>query len=120
MEKLELIRQAIVMYAVSAVVIFFVVRFIIRAVRLHFAKIEATKYPTAENAMKVYKLLCTFGMAINNHPKTWGEYRNMFYHINQSPAVPSELKQKLKDKLIKKGLYINNMRIIDNYRGDRK
>lgn len=40
----------------------------------------------------------------------------MFYKINQSSDVPSELKQKLKDRLVKKGLYINNMRIIDNYK----
>ena len=33
------------------------------------------------------------------------------------PDVPTEIKQKLKDRLVKKGLYINNMRIIDNYKG---
>ena len=81
-------------------------------------RMKAAKYsPTQENARRVYKTLCKFGVGIRNHPQVWGEYRDMFYKINQSSDVPSELKQKLKDRLVKKGLYINNMRIIDNYKG---
>lgn len=98
----------------------FIVRLAVRGVKLHYARKAAERHPTAENAWKVYKLLCTFGMGINNHPRTWGEYRNMFYKINQSSDVPSELKQKLKAKLVKKGLYIDNIRIIDNYKGGVK
>ena len=44
----------------------------------------------------------------------------MFYHINKSSDVPSELKEKLKKRLVKKGLYIDNVRIIDNYKGDSR
>lgn len=120
MGTLDMFRKSIPFFIVMGLVMFWFIRLIVRSVKLYFAKETAAKYPTEQNAMRVYKLLCTFGMAINNHPKTWGQYRNMFYKINQSPDVPSELKQKLKDKLVKKGLYIDNMRIIDNYRGGMK
>ena len=113
-ELTEMLKQALPFYVVMGLVMFWFIRLIVRSVKLHFAKKIAARYPTEQNAMKVYKLLCTFGIAINNHPKTWGEYRNMFYKINQSSDVPSELKQKLKLKLVAKGLYIDNMRIIDN------
>ena len=84
-------------------------------------KIRVVKHsPTQENAWSFYKTLCKFGVAIKNHPKTWGKYRDAFYIINQSPDVPSELKQKIKERLMKKGLYINNMRIIDNYKGGQR
>ena len=93
------------------------IRSLILAVVLNIRMKAAKRSPTQANAWRVYKTLCKFGIGIRNHPKVWGEYRDMFYKINQSPDVPSELKQKLKDRLIKKGLYINNTRIIDNYKG---
>lgn len=96
--------------------IFFIRSLILTAVLS--IRMKAAKYsPTQENARRVYKTLCKFGVGIRNHPTVWGEYRDMFYKINQSPDVPTEIKQKLKDRLVKKGLYINNMRIIDNYKG---
>ena len=41
----------------------------------------------------------------------------MFYIINGSSQIPTELKEKIKKRLVKKGLYINNGKIIDNYKG---
>ena len=93
------------------------IRSLILAAVLNIRMKTAKHFPTQENVWRVYKTLCKFGVGIRNHPQVWGEYRDMFYKINQSPDVPSELKQKLKDRLVKKGLYINNMRIIDNYKG---
>ena len=93
------------------------VRFVYINASMSIARRIVIKYPTEENAMRVYKLLSTkFGVAINNHPKDWAKYKYMFYKINGSPEIPSELKQKIKERLVKKGLYINNMRIKDNYK----
>lgn len=115
-KTIEIIRACPMVIIMLPLMIFFI-RSLILAVVLSI-RMKAAKYsPTQENARRVYKTLCKFGIGIRNHPKVWGEYRDMFYKINQSPDVPSELKQKLKDRLVKKGLYINNMRIIDNYKG---
>ena len=96
--------------------IFFIRSLILTAV-LNIRMKTAKHSPTQANARRVYKTLCKFGVGIRNHPQVWGEYRDMFYKINQSPDVPTEIKQNLEDRLVKKGLYINNMRIIDNYKG---
>ncbi len=109
-ESYELLNLLIVLLVLTLII-----RFIITNVKLHFARKAVMKNPTAENAQKVYKLFCRLGVTINNHPKDWGKYRDMFYRINGSDQVPTELKEQLKKRLVKKGLYINNMRIIDNY-----
>ena len=115
-KTIEIIRACPMVIIMLPLMIFFI-RSLILAVVLSI-RMKAAKYsPTHENARRVYKTLCKFGIGIRNHPKVWGEYRDMFYKINQFHDVPSELKQKLKDRLVKKGLYINNMRIIDNYKG---
>lgn len=115
-EIIETIRACPMVIIMLPLMIFFI-RTLILSVILYIRMKAAKHFPTQANAWRVYKTLCKFGIGIRNHPKVWGEYRDMFYKINQSPDVPSELKQKLKDRLIKKGLYINNMRIIDNYKG---
>ncbi len=97
-------------------VLTFMIRLVITNIKLYFARKAVQKNPTLENAQKVYKLLSRFGVTINNHPKDWGKYRDMFYQINGSDQIPTELKEQLKRRLVKKGLYINNMRIIDNYK----
>ena len=113
---IETIRACPMVIIMLPLMIFFIRSLILTAVLS--IRMKAAKYsPTQENARRVYKTLCKFGVGIRNHPTVWGEYRDMFYKINQSPDVPTEIKQKLKDRLVKKGLYINNMRIIDNYKG---
>ncbi len=111
-----------IIYAVVATLI---VWLFLRSLYLHismfFARRAALKSPTEENAWKVYQVLkAKIGFSINNHPKDWAKFRDMFYIINRSPEVPSELKQHIKDRLIKKGLYIKNIRIIDNYNGNKQ
>ena len=97
---------------------FLMIRSIILTIEMWFVRKSIERQVTLANAMRAYKLLKKkLGVSMVNHPKTWATYRNMFYKINQSDEVPSELKEKLKQRLIKKGLYINNMRIIDNYKG---
>ena len=115
-EIIDIIRACPMVIVMLPVIIFFI-RSLILAAMLNSRMKTAKHFPTRENVWRVYKTLCKFGVGIRNHPTVWGEYRDMFYKINQSPDVPTELKQKLKDRLVKKGLYINNMRIIDNYKG---
>lgn len=94
-------------------------RFICINISMFFARKRVVKHPTEDNAMEVFKLLnAKLGVSINNHPKDWAKYRDMFHHINRSSEVPSELKDRIKKRLVKKGLYIDNVRIIDNYKGE--
>ncbi|MBQ3037864.1 MAG: hypothetical protein IJD30_01665 [Clostridia bacterium] len=112
-EKLEEIFYAVI----AVVVIWLIIRFVYINVSMFFARLTVNKAPTQENAMRVFRLLNKrLGVSINNHPKEWAKYRDMFYIINGSAEVPSELKERIKTRLIKKGLYINNMKIIDNYK----
>ena len=93
-----------------------IVRAIIISILMFFARIRVKKNPTEKNAMRVYRLLrIPLGVTITNHPDEWAKYRDMFYIINGSSQVPSELKERIKTRLSKKGLYIQNMRIKDNY-----
>lgn len=92
------------------------IRSLILSLMLYIRMKAAKHSPTQGNAWRVYKVLRKFGVAIRNHPTVWKNYRDMFYKINQSPDVPSGLKQKIKERLVKKGLFINNPSIIDNYR----
>lgn len=95
------------------------IRYFYINVSMFFARKAVMKNPTEENAMRVFKLLrAPLGVSINNHPKDWAKFRDMFYHINGSAEIPSELKERIKAHLVKKGLYINNMRIINNYKGN--
>lgn len=105
--------------AAGLLLIWLFVRSIWINISMYFARKRATKNPTSDNAMKVYKLLkAKLGVTINNHPKDWGKFRDMFYQINRSSDVPSELKELIKKRLMKKGLYIDNVKVIDNYKGE--
>ena len=100
------------------VIMIIVVRHIYLNVSIMFAMGKVNKNPSEANAQKVFNLLnAKLGVKINNHPEDWGKYRNMFYKINGSPEIPTELKEKIKTRLVKKGLYINNTKVINNYKG---
>lgn len=105
---------------IKPVLIVLVPLLIIRSITLSIlmlcARKRVSKNPTQKNAMRVYRLLrIPFGVTITNHPDEWAKYRDMFYIINGSSQVPSELKEKIKGHLVKKGLYIKNMKVINNY-----
>lgn len=119
MERIKDFISAGGIVIVGLLIIAFFIYAIVSNIQLWLARVAATKNPTEENAWRVYQLLCRFAVGINNHPEDWGKFRDMFYEINCSDKVPSELKEKLKMRLIKKGLYIKNMRIIDNYKGGK-
>ena len=110
--------QSILACIIAVLIFWLIARAIYINISMFFARKLVVKHPTQENAWKVYKLLkAKLGVAINNHPKDWAKYRDMFYVINHSAEIPSELKENIKKRLMKKGLYINNMKIIDNYKG---
>lgn len=103
---------------VAFVIAVIVVRHFYLNISIFFAKHKVKKNPDEANAQRVFKLLnAKLGVKINNNPNDWGEYREMFYIINGSSQIPTELKEKIKKRLVKKGLYINNSKIIDNYKG---
>lgn len=113
--------KEILCVVLAVVVVWLFIRYIYINISMFFARLTVNKAPTQENAMRVYKLLnARLGVSITNHPKVWAKYRDMFYTINGSAEIPSELKERIKGRLIKKGLYINNMRIIDNYKAEKE
>ena len=80
------------------------------------ARVAAKAAPNYENVMEVCRLMAPKSATITNRPEEWGKWRDMFYVVNGSNQVPAELKQKLKAILSSKGLYLGNMKIIDNYK----
>ncbi len=80
------------------------------------ARVAAKSLPNYDNVMEVCKLMSPKSVTIVNRPEEWGKWRDMFYVVNGSNQVPTELKVKLKAILSSKGLYIGNMKIIDNYK----
>ncbi len=119
-QMLDLSQQEMVGVILVILLVLLIVYYIVSNIQLYCARIMVKKNPNYKNAKRIYKILCRFVVTITNHPKVWGKYREMFVVVNNSPKVPGELKKKLKERLMKKGLYINNMRIIDNYKGDYK
>ena len=120
----EAVGTLISMMASSACGLVFVVAVIALIVvfgRLNYlitkAMNEVNKNPTEENVLEVYRLMTRpVRPGIRNHPDEWAKYRNMFYRINGSPKVTTQLKRDMKDMLVKRGLHIQHMKIIDNYK----
>lgn len=76
----------------------------------------ATRVPNEQNVAEMVETWNRIKLAVNNHPNNWKNLRNSWYRINGSDMVPTYLKQQTIDIFQKKGLFINNPRIIDNYR----
>lgn len=67
--------------------------------------------PTEENVTVFLEKLG----GITNHPDTWSKYRGLWNVVNRSNKVTTPTKEKLLAKLMSRGLYLNNTRVIDNY-----
>ena len=81
----------------------------------YIARKIVIKTPNQSNAnffMFSLNLPC---MKIRNHSDVWNDYRQAFHRINNSSKIKTNLKIKIKKKLAKKKLYLNNVKINDNY-----
>ena len=117
-EVLEMASLEVLPLCIGVLIIVLIIRSVYYNILMYFTRKEIMRRVTEENAYRAYKLLnAKLGVSINNHPKDWAKYRDMFYKINGSADVPSEIKEKIKKRLVKKGLYIDNMKIVDNYKG---
>ena len=117
-EVLEMTSLEVLPLCIGVLIIVLIIRSVYYNILMYFTRKEIMRRVTEENAYRAYKLLnAKLGVSINNHPKDWAKYRDMFYKINGSADVPSEIKEKIKKRLVKKGLYIDNMKIVDNYKG---
>ena len=67
--------------------------------------------PTEENVTIFLEKLG----GITNHPDTWSKYRGLWNVVNRSNKVTTPTKEKLLAKLMSRGLYLNNTRVVDNY-----
>lgn len=117
-EVSEMASLEVLPLCIGVLIIVLIIRSVYYNILMYFTRKEIMRRVTEENAYRAYKLLnAKLGVSINNHPKDWAKYRDMFYKINGSADVPSEIKEKIKQRLVKKGLYIDNMKIVDNYKG---
>lgn len=120
---LELISRYIkgsIAGVIGLVILFFIVYSIVMNIYVEIIRGITQKNPSAENAWRMYKTLKPFFVTITNHPSSWSKYRNMFNAVNHSEQVQSEVKESLKKVLMKKGLFIDNVRIINNYKTENK
>lgn len=77
---------------------------------------DATKTPNAETVSHLIEAWTRIKLSVHNHPDSWRSLRNSWYKINGSSKVPTHLKQQTINLFQKKGLFINNTKIIDNYK----
>lgn len=110
----QVLNGGIGKYIIGAVIVF-VLYLWITNIQYSLRKHALKKKITLKNAMKFYKILCRFGVSIQNHPNVWNELRSIFYNVNKSSLIPTELKVKLKTRLEKKGLVVGRIDVIDNY-----
>lgn len=78
-------------------------------------------YPSEENAKAYIELMRhkpAVTLAADNHPSSWAVLREKWNMINRSNKIPSDMKKEILNILINKGLYLNNSKIINNYKAD--
>ena len=54
-------------------------------------------------------------LGVNNHPENWKKVRDAWFKINGSNKVPTPYKKEVLEIFKKRGLYLSNDKIIDNY-----
>ena len=62
-------------------------------------------------------IACIHRIHINNHPTDWQHHREIWYFVNGCSTVSTEMKHKLLNKYMDRGLHLNNTHVIDNYKG---
>ena len=76
---------------------------------------EAEKNPNKETVGNLIESWTRIILSVNNHPDTWKKLREGWYRINGSDKVPTPMKKEVLRIFKKKGLYLSNEKIIDNY-----
>ena len=79
---------------------------------------KLVNYPSEENAKEYIELHSNrpnFTLSPQNNPNSWAVLREKWQIINHSDKIPTHLKKEILDILMKKGLYLNNSKVIDNY-----
>ena len=75
--------------------------------------------PTKENASEYIELIrnkprLTF--LPDNNPSAWAVLREKWQIINHSDKIPTEMKKEIFEYLVSRGLYVNNSKIVNNYK----
>lgn len=74
----------------------------------------AIKNPCNETVEELLEF--TEHISITNHPNEWNALRSVWNIINHSPNVSTDLKRRVIATFTSKGLYINNVNVINNYK----
>ena len=72
--------------------------------------------PDEENVSALVEHLKKSILGFNNNPNNWNKIRGIWNKVNHSSRVKTSTKKELLELFIKRGLYLNNKNIIDNYR----
>ncbi len=78
--------------------------------------------PCEENAIayiELRKQKPAFSLTFANHPSVWARVREQWGIINRSDRISYEMKKAVMEDLMWQGLYLNNQKIIDNYKGNK-
>lgn len=73
--------------------------------------------PTEETVRACIVFFEKAWLGFNNHPDNWNRIRKVWYVVNGSSKVTTETKKKFLEKLINRGLHLNETRVINNYDG---
>lgn len=71
--------------------------------------------PNEQNVTALLDCLSNSVLGFNNHPSTWQELRGLWNVVNRSAMVTTATKEKFLAVLMRKGLFMNDTRVIDNY-----
>ena len=72
--------------------------------------------PTEKTVTELMNYLNSTMLGYNNTPETWQSLRGLWNIVNRSDKVTTPTKEKFMATLLKKGLYLNNTKINDNYK----
>lgn len=75
--------------------------------------------PTKENASEYIELTHNkpkVTLLPTNNPSAWAVLREKWQIINHSDKIPTEMKKEILEYLVSRGLYVNNSKIVNNYK----
>lgn len=81
---------------------------------------DAAQNPNIETVSRFLEAWRRIVVSVNNHPENWKKIREAWYKINGSDKVPTDMKREVLEIFKKRGLYLSNEKIIDNYNKSKK
>lgn len=108
---MSLLLKIIIILIIILLISYIIINFI-QKIKFGLVKHKLYNNLNDDNLKKYIKTLIK--VSIKNSPDSWREIRSVFYQINNSQKISFELKKQLYNILIKKGCYLNDIKIRKN------